>query len=201
MEVNFLKMLKQQLEIKILNKELLNITLEEKNTLNKLINFTLSWLLKNIGLKKDDYNNLDFTYDKVNIRPLSENKIEKLDTFINLLGYTILKQFFVYHKSVTLKCGYNPEGILNKIIEDSHCEFLNLCLPLKTKLTILYPQIWIDTGFGNKLAFDALKSNDFNQINSKELKGNEFILPSDFTLTNYDFIDKFKENKTKKYLP
>ena len=198
MKVNFLKMIKQQLEYSILNKELLNITLEEKENLNKIINFTVSWLLKNIGFS-DNPDNLDFTYDKVNIRPLSVDKIEKLDIFIDLLGYTILNQLLVYHKTVILKCVHNPEGILNKIIEDSHCEFLNLCLPLKTKLTILKNQVWLDTGFGNKLAFDSLKYNDFNQINLEKLEGNEFILPSDFVLSNYDFINKFSESSYKKY--
>lgn len=198
MKVNFLKMIKQQLEYSILNKELLNITLEEKENLNKIINFTVSWLLKNIGFSNNP-DNLDFTYDKVNIRPLSVDKIEKLDNFIDLLGYTILNQLLVYHKTVILKCVHNPEGILNKIIEDSHCEFLNLCLPLKTKLTILKNQVWLDTGFGNKLAFDSLKYNDFNQINLEKLEGNEFILPSDFVLSNYDFINKFSESSYKKY--
>ena len=191
MKKHFLKLIKEQLEYNILKKELSNISSLEKENLNKVINFTLSLLLKNITFSNEDDS---FTYDKINIRPLSLDKIEKLDNFIDLLGYTLLKQLLVYQKKVVLTCLQNPIDILNKIIEDSHCEFLNLCLPSKTKLTIYHHQVWIDTGFGNKLAFDVSKNDSFNN-----LEENDFILPSDFVLSNFDFINKLEENSSKKY--
>ena len=193
MEINFLKFVKEQVEKYALSQKILNISISDRENLNKIINFALSWWLKNIGDINDGV--VNFNYDSVNDRQFSKDKILKLNNFIYTLGFNILKQLLVYDKKVVLKCNNISQGLLKEVTEKCDCQFLEITFPIKSVMTITNNKIWIDSNHGNKIAFDIYKNYDFDNLSL--MSSDEYILPSHFLLSSYDFTAL---NDYKKYI-
>ena len=168
METDLLKKMKEEIELITLKRKIANLSDEEKNKINKMLNFATNWWIKGVNLSKEKYNAKDTTIDKmynyIHQGYVSDNQLAKIDDFKSELGFSILKEYLKKpNVSIELHCGYSPDGLLGECIENSQCQFLNTHFPIKSRMIIKKEQIYVKEGYGVKLklAFDVNNSKDF----------------------------------------
>lgn len=221
MNLNILKYASNQIRTKTFNKKIVNLTENEKDNLNKIANFAISWWLKDIKENHNNNikdNNIDFFYSIIRSTPISEENIEKLELFKYNFGIEIIKKL-LEDETLELNCGYDPNGILAHIIKENDCDFLDIFLPHKSSMTITKEEIYIKEGYKGKkcLAFDIyngyelgcnIESNYDDNNNNKnteailkkidevieKINNGELILPTDFVPSNIDFINTYISN-------
>ncbi len=218
MNIQLFQLVRERLELNLLKKKIANITEEEKESINKIINFALTWWLKDVATVGSNGNSKDACIDMMYglVSPLSEEQLASLENFKHVMGMTILKKLLVLEEPIKLHCGYTPDGILAQILQESNCQFLNLHLPTKSHMSIDKEQIWISEGYGAKtaLAFDVHQIYDFGNsdvqiadsqkspLSEEEIiqyidemimktESGEFILPRNFVPSNYDFLNMY----------
>lgn len=152
------------------NATLSTITSEEKENLNKILNFAVTWWLKDIDISYVNLNtkdsNIYFVDFMLKSRVLFEEQIERLESFKINLGITLLKTLLISSKDIELHCGNSPYGILDSILIQSNCSFLKMYLPKRTHMTINRAQIWICEEYAakNYVAFDINNPQDFEKL-------------------------------------
>ena len=218
MENELLKRIKEKTELRSYLSE------EEQNNLNKVVNFAITWWLKDIkptrtsSNAKDDA--IDGMYDVSRLAPLSEEQLQKVEGFKQALAFSIIKNLLKKPNGmIELHSGYSPDGIIGESIVKSNCYFLNLRLPIKSKMVISKEQVFIKEGYEGelKLAYDVKKTyefpypglksvptlskEDYDRLPEKEkearalklieelLFGKEYILPVGFNPSSYNFFD------------
>ncbi len=168
MKSELLTKIKEEIELRTLRNRILKLSSEEKNNINKIINFAITWWLKDIKNDKSNDNAKDTSIDRiVDViiqKPLTNEELAKLENFKSELGFAILKEMIKNpQETIVLHCGYSPDGILGECINRSQCEFLNIRIPLKSKMTITRDKVYVKEGYEEKtkLAFDINKEYDF----------------------------------------
>lgn len=226
MNLNLLKFIKEQLETSLVNKKLSTISDNEKEKINKIINFALSWWLIDVysEYKKNNCKdkNIDSFYSFIKSQPLTENDILQLENFKYVFGISTLKRLLLSDGNIELHCGYEPDGLLGKIVDKSKCKFLELYLPNKSTMYINKQEVWLRDGYGCKkcLVFDANKEKQDYQVDYEEIESlspkekedrllelidracekwtnNEAVIPYNFTPSDYDFISYYIDSTKK----
>lgn len=165
MSIQLSQLIKKRLELYLLKKKISNMTKEEKENINKIINFAINWWLKDVAPIGSNANSKDISIDMMYglASPLSEERLARLEDFKRVMCRTILKKLLVSKEPIELHCGYTPDGILEQVLNESNCQFLNLRLPIKSRMDISKEQIYISEGYGaeTELAFDVHQTYDF----------------------------------------
>lgn len=222
MSIQLFQLIREKVELNLLKKKITNITEEEKENINKIINFSITWWIQDVTTVGSNSNSKDASIDMMYglIDPLSEEQLASLENFKHVMGITILKKLLISEEPIELHCGYTPDGILAQILYESNCEFLNLHLPTKSRMDISKEQIYIKEGYGEKtaLAFDVHQTYDFGNsdiqtaddqkapLSEEEMSqyidemimkiwSGEFILPRNFVPSNYDFFNMYMQEQ------
>lgn len=217
MNIQLFQLIRERLELNLLKKKITNITEEEKENINKIINFAITWWLKDVATVGSNGNSKDTSIDMMYglVSPLSEEQLASLENFKHVMGMTILKKLLVSKEPIKLHCGYTPDGILAQILQESNCQFLDLRLPTKSHMSIDKDQIWISEGYGSKtqLAFDVHQKYDFGNpdvqttndqapLSEEEIIQRiddiimgKLVLPRNFVPSNYDFLNMYVEEQ------
>ena len=168
MKIEFLKKLKEEIELRTLRKSIASLSSEEKSRINKILNFAITWWLKDVNLGNANDNAKDTTIDGMYAYArkelLSDDQLAKIEDFKNELGFSILREMLKKPDiEIELHCGYSPDGILGECIEKSQCQFLNVRIPIKSRMQITREQVYVKEGYGEKmkLAFDVNRKYDF----------------------------------------
>lgn len=222
MSIQLFQLIREKLELNLLKKKIANITGEEKENINKIINFAITWWLKDVTTIGSNGNSKDASIDMMYglVAPLSEEQLARLEDFKHVMGMTILKKILISEEPIELHCGYTPDGILAQILYESNCQFLDLRLPTKSRMDISKEQIYIKEGYGAKtaLAFDVHQIYDFGNSDVQtaddqkaplseeeiiqhidemimKIESGEFILPRNFVPSNYDFLNMYTQEQ------
>lgn len=165
MNIQLFQLIREKLELNLLKKKIANITGEEKENINKIINFAITWWLKDVATVGSNANSKDASIDMMYglVSPLSEEQLASLEDFKYVMGKTILKKLLLSEESIELHCDYTPDGLLAQILCESNCQFLVLYLPTKSRMDINKEQIYIKEGYEAEtaLAFDVHQTYDF----------------------------------------
>ncbi len=214
MVAELIQLVKKKNELKRIKETIQNMSEEEKSNINQVINYAITWWLKDIGPDSSNINaedaSIDDLYDLIKKTPLRNEDIAKLDKFQKLLGLAILEGLLKKEDAIVeLHCGYHPEDILESCIYKSDCDFLNLRLPIKARMEITRKTVSLKEGHTNKLRLaldvakgpvtaDDIRKKYANVENGDEamesylvdlLFGNEYVTPYTFNLTNFNFFE------------
>jgi len=212
MSIQLFRLIKEKLELNLLKKEITNIAEEEKENINKIINFAITWWLKDVATVGSNANTGDVYADMMYFLfpPLSEEQLNSLENFKHVMGMTILKKLLISKEPIVLHCEYTPLGILGQILYESNCYFLDFRLPTKSVMNISKEQIYIKHGYGAEtvLAFDVHQTYDFGNSDvqttddqSKEeitqnIDGTTMKIESrEFIPSNYDFFNMYMQEQ------
>ena len=214
MVVELIQLVKKKNELKKIQATIQNMSCEEKNNINQVINYAVTWWLKDLGPDGANINtedsSIDDVFNLIKEQPISDEDMAKLDSFKSCLGYLILEELLKSEDAVVeLHCGYSPEGILSTSIGESGCEFLNLRLPRKARMRITRKDIYLKEGHTNilKFAFDVSKgiktANDvyakYTDMEDREkaayaflneaLFGDQYVSPNCVELSKLNFFE------------
>lgn len=129
MNKNILEIAKEKIEMISLKKKVSKLSVNEKESLNNVIDYSTSWWLSNIDLNE-----------------VNNNFKVKINGFKEMLEIEILKRILLSNEIVELRCDYYPEGILASCIKGSSCNFLEPYFPNKTTMMIAKEQVWLKYG-------------------------------------------------------
>ena len=100
MENELLKRIKEKAELRAYKRAVASLSEEEQNNLNKVVNFAITWWLKDINPARTSSNAkdgaIDGMYDISRLAPLSDEQLQKVEGFKQALAFSIIKNLLNY---------------------------------------------------------------------------------------------------------